>query len=235
MRLRWLPVFMAETVFHLSNSARHVKSTVCVLFFQVDLMKNISNIPQPFLYTRHVHFLNFTRYSGCTSGHWRSVTAYSITVCCPRFEILHLTLIFLCLCLCKVQDRAAGLYQHNPGPHQPVPLQLLLPSLRWLEGRAEPPHPHSRDERWWEIPGEAFDFYGAVNYCFWLENQSCCLEHKIESDLHASSCISWFIDVCITVYINVWLLIVFPQRGFISPVGKWLIDTMHIFELCTLY
>lgn len=28
---------------------------------QVDLMKNISNIPQPFLYTRHVHFLNFTR------------------------------------------------------------------------------------------------------------------------------------------------------------------------------
>ena len=35
---------------------------VCV-YFQVDLMKNISNIPQPFLYTRHVHFLNFTRCS----------------------------------------------------------------------------------------------------------------------------------------------------------------------------
>ncbi|XP_061125600.1 uronyl 2-sulfotransferase a isoform X3 [Syngnathus typhle] len=29
---------------------------------QVDLMKNISNIPQPFLYTRHVHFLNFSRF-----------------------------------------------------------------------------------------------------------------------------------------------------------------------------
>lgn len=29
---------------------------------QVDLMKNISNFPQPFLYTRHVHFLNFTRF-----------------------------------------------------------------------------------------------------------------------------------------------------------------------------
>ncbi|MEQ2221945.1 hypothetical protein ILYODFUR_020895 [Ilyodon furcidens] len=25
-------------------------------------MKNISKIPQPFLYTRHVHFLNFTRF-----------------------------------------------------------------------------------------------------------------------------------------------------------------------------
>ncbi|XP_042602732.1 uronyl 2-sulfotransferase-like [Cyprinus carpio] len=25
-------------------------------------MKNISTIPQPFLYTRHVHFLNFTRF-----------------------------------------------------------------------------------------------------------------------------------------------------------------------------
>uniref|UniRef100_A0A4W4FGI7 Uronyl 2-sulfotransferase n=1 Tax=Electrophorus electricus TaxID=8005 RepID=A0A4W4FGI7_ELEEL len=29
---------------------------------QVDLMRNISSIPQPFLYTRHVHFLNFTRF-----------------------------------------------------------------------------------------------------------------------------------------------------------------------------
>ncbi|TWW68848.1 Uronyl 2-sulfotransferase [Takifugu flavidus] len=28
----------------------------------VDLMRNISGIPQPFLYTRHVHFLNFTRF-----------------------------------------------------------------------------------------------------------------------------------------------------------------------------
>lgn len=36
-------------------------SVVCLTSFQVDLMKNISNIPQPFLYTRHVHFLNFTR------------------------------------------------------------------------------------------------------------------------------------------------------------------------------
>ncbi|XP_008395974.1 uronyl 2-sulfotransferase a isoform X1 [Poecilia reticulata] len=29
---------------------------------QVDLVKNISKIPQPFLYTRHVHFMNFTRF-----------------------------------------------------------------------------------------------------------------------------------------------------------------------------
>ncbi|KAG9336217.1 hypothetical protein JZ751_002564 [Albula glossodonta] len=29
---------------------------------QVDLMRNISSIPQPFLFTRHVHFLNFTRF-----------------------------------------------------------------------------------------------------------------------------------------------------------------------------
>ncbi|MBN3271658.1 UST sulfotransferase, partial [Polyodon spathula] len=29
---------------------------------QADLVKNISTIPQPFLYTRHVHFLNFTRF-----------------------------------------------------------------------------------------------------------------------------------------------------------------------------
>ncbi|XP_048829787.1 uronyl 2-sulfotransferase-like [Brienomyrus brachyistius] len=29
---------------------------------QVDLMKNISNLPKPFLFTRHVHFLNFTRF-----------------------------------------------------------------------------------------------------------------------------------------------------------------------------
>ncbi|XP_028823805.1 uronyl 2-sulfotransferase-like isoform X2 [Denticeps clupeoides] len=28
---------------------------------QVDLMRNISSIPQPYLYTRHVHFLNFSR------------------------------------------------------------------------------------------------------------------------------------------------------------------------------
>ncbi|XP_017555189.1 uronyl 2-sulfotransferase isoform X1 [Pygocentrus nattereri] len=29
---------------------------------QMDLMINISTVPQPFLYTRHVHFLNFTRF-----------------------------------------------------------------------------------------------------------------------------------------------------------------------------
>ncbi|KAK0132021.1 Uronyl 2-sulfotransferase [Merluccius polli] len=29
---------------------------------QVDLIKNISIMPEPFLYTRHVHFLNFTRF-----------------------------------------------------------------------------------------------------------------------------------------------------------------------------
>lgn len=56
--------------------------------------------------------------------------------------------------LCQVQDRAACVYQHNPGSHQSLPLQLFLPSLWWLEGRAEPPNPNSRDERWREIPGE---------------------------------------------------------------------------------
>ncbi|TSL47608.1 Uronyl 2-sulfotransferase [Bagarius yarrelli] len=29
---------------------------------KVELMKNISTVPQPFLYTRHVHFLNFSRF-----------------------------------------------------------------------------------------------------------------------------------------------------------------------------
>ncbi|XP_026867030.1 uronyl 2-sulfotransferase isoform X2 [Electrophorus electricus] len=29
---------------------------------QLNLMKNISTVPQPFLYTRHVHFLSFTRF-----------------------------------------------------------------------------------------------------------------------------------------------------------------------------
>lgn len=48
----------------------------CVFcFVQVDLMKNISNIPQPFLYTRHVHFLNFTRYSMDTM-----ITAFTVTL-----------------------------------------------------------------------------------------------------------------------------------------------------------
>lgn len=112
-------------------------------FFQVDLINNISNIPQPFLYTRHVHFLNFTRYS-------RAPAAF-VKYSCSANKLFS---TYISICPCKVQDRAACLHQHYPGPHQPLPLQLLLPSLRWLAGGAEPPHPNTRDERWWEIPGE---------------------------------------------------------------------------------
>lgn len=46
----------------------------------------------------------------------------------------------------KVPDRAARLHQHHPGPHQPLPLQLLLSPLRGLEGGAEPPDPDAGDE-----------------------------------------------------------------------------------------
>ncbi|XP_053737117.1 uronyl 2-sulfotransferase a isoform X1 [Synchiropus splendidus] len=47
--------------FNLVSSDIHNKTRL-TKHEQVDLMKNISNIPQPFLYTRHVHFLNFTRF-----------------------------------------------------------------------------------------------------------------------------------------------------------------------------
>nr|XP_057913363.1 uronyl 2-sulfotransferase a isoform X1 [Doryrhamphus excisus] len=47
--------------FNLISSDIHNKTRL-TKHEQVDLMKNISNIPQPFLYTRHVHFLNFTRF-----------------------------------------------------------------------------------------------------------------------------------------------------------------------------
>ncbi|XP_061609181.1 uronyl 2-sulfotransferase a [Phyllopteryx taeniolatus] len=47
--------------FNLISSDIHNKTRL-TKHEQVDLMKNITNIPQPFLYTRHVHFLNFTRF-----------------------------------------------------------------------------------------------------------------------------------------------------------------------------
>ncbi|XP_004541808.1 uronyl 2-sulfotransferase a isoform X1 [Maylandia zebra] len=47
--------------FNLVSSDIHNKTRL-TKHEQVDLMKNISSIPQPFLYTRHVHFLNFTRF-----------------------------------------------------------------------------------------------------------------------------------------------------------------------------
>ncbi|KAK6295527.1 hypothetical protein J4Q44_G00347530 [Coregonus suidteri] len=47
--------------FNLISSDIHNKTRL-TKHEQVDLMRNISNIPQPFLYTRHVHFLNFTRF-----------------------------------------------------------------------------------------------------------------------------------------------------------------------------
>ncbi|XP_072535253.1 uronyl 2-sulfotransferase a [Salminus brasiliensis] len=47
--------------FNLVSSDIHNKTRL-TKHEQVDLMRNISTIPQPFLYTRHVHFLNFTRF-----------------------------------------------------------------------------------------------------------------------------------------------------------------------------
>ncbi|XP_038582652.1 uronyl 2-sulfotransferase a isoform X1 [Micropterus salmoides] len=47
--------------FNLVSSDIHNKTRL-TKHEQVDLMKNISNIPQPYLFTRHVHFLNFTRF-----------------------------------------------------------------------------------------------------------------------------------------------------------------------------
>ncbi|KAM9355490.1 uronyl 2-sulfotransferase-like isoform 1-T1 [Pholidichthys leucotaenia] len=47
--------------FNLVSSDIHNKTRL-TKHEQVDLMKNISTIPQPYLYTRHVHFLNFTRF-----------------------------------------------------------------------------------------------------------------------------------------------------------------------------
>lgn len=67
-------------------------------------------------------------------------------------------------CLRQVQDRTAGLHQHHPGPHQSIPLQLLLPPLRGLAGRAEPPHPDAGDEGRRKIPGED------RNLCSWCDS-----------------------------------------------------------------
>uniref|UniRef100_A0A3B1IJ09 Uronyl 2-sulfotransferase n=1 Tax=Astyanax mexicanus TaxID=7994 RepID=A0A3B1IJ09_ASTMX len=47
--------------FNLVSSDIHNKTRL-TKHEQVELMRNISTIPQPFLYTRHVHFLNFTRF-----------------------------------------------------------------------------------------------------------------------------------------------------------------------------
>ncbi|XP_061900612.1 uronyl 2-sulfotransferase a isoform X2 [Entelurus aequoreus] len=47
--------------FNLISSDIHNKSQLTI-DEQVELMKDISSISQPFLFTRHVHFLNFTRF-----------------------------------------------------------------------------------------------------------------------------------------------------------------------------
>uniref|UniRef100_A0A3P9KQ97 Uronyl 2-sulfotransferase n=1 Tax=Oryzias latipes TaxID=8090 RepID=A0A3P9KQ97_ORYLA len=47
--------------FNLFSSDIHNKTRL-TKHEQVDLMRNISQIPPPFLYTRHVHFLNFSRF-----------------------------------------------------------------------------------------------------------------------------------------------------------------------------
>lgn len=47
--------------FTLVSSDIHNKTRL-TKYEQVDLMKNITSIPQPYLYTRHVHYLNFTRF-----------------------------------------------------------------------------------------------------------------------------------------------------------------------------
>ncbi|XP_056337678.1 uronyl 2-sulfotransferase a isoform X2 [Danio aesculapii] len=56
-----LRILAEKHQFNLVSSDIHNKTRL-TKHEQVDLMTNISNIPQPFLYTRHVHFLNFTRF-----------------------------------------------------------------------------------------------------------------------------------------------------------------------------
>lgn len=52
----------------------------------------------------------------------------------------------LCFSLSQVPDRTARLHQYNQRPHQPLSVQLFLPSLRGLEGGAEPPDPNTGHE-----------------------------------------------------------------------------------------
>ncbi|XP_026146606.1 uronyl 2-sulfotransferase a [Carassius auratus] len=56
-----LRILAEKHQFNLVSSDIHNKTRL-TKHEQVDLMRNISTIPQPFLYTRHVHFLNFTRF-----------------------------------------------------------------------------------------------------------------------------------------------------------------------------
>uniref|UniRef100_A0A673JSR5 Uronyl 2-sulfotransferase-like n=1 Tax=Sinocyclocheilus rhinocerous TaxID=307959 RepID=A0A673JSR5_9TELE len=56
-----LRILAEKHQFNLLSSDIHNKTRL-TKHEQVDLMRNISTIPQPFLYTRHVHFLNFTRF-----------------------------------------------------------------------------------------------------------------------------------------------------------------------------
>ncbi|XP_048062840.1 uronyl 2-sulfotransferase a isoform X2 [Chanodichthys erythropterus] len=56
-----LRILAEKHQFNLVSSDIHNKTRL-TKHEQVDLMRNISTIPQPFLYTRHVHYLNFTRF-----------------------------------------------------------------------------------------------------------------------------------------------------------------------------
>uniref|UniRef100_A0A672QQM0 Uronyl 2-sulfotransferase n=1 Tax=Sinocyclocheilus grahami TaxID=75366 RepID=A0A672QQM0_SINGR len=56
-----LRILAEKHQFNLVSSDIHNKTRL-TKHEQGDLMRNISTIPQPFLYTRHVHFLNFTRF-----------------------------------------------------------------------------------------------------------------------------------------------------------------------------
>ncbi|XP_051510985.1 uronyl 2-sulfotransferase-like isoform X2 [Myxocyprinus asiaticus] len=56
-----LRILAEKHQFNLVSSDIHNKTRL-TKHEQVELMRNISTIPQPFLYTRHVHYLNFTRF-----------------------------------------------------------------------------------------------------------------------------------------------------------------------------
>lgn len=58
-----------------------------LIFCQVDLMRNISTIPQPFLYTRHVHYLNFTRWANRELFIWMYLIRTKIKALLP-FKLL---------------------------------------------------------------------------------------------------------------------------------------------------
>ncbi|KAK1793329.1 hypothetical protein P4O66_011711 [Electrophorus voltai] len=58
---------------------------------QLNLMKNISTVPQPFLYTRHVHFLSFTRYPYATASIGKvsqlKMAQFKNPICLSRFQV----------------------------------------------------------------------------------------------------------------------------------------------------